>query len=114
MGCKQYLTNVRTRLAGRTDASNIRVRLGCAGEVEERNERLVADLVDRELEGVARVRDALQVGKDGRERRPDRDCRKHQVQSALGLRVEEMDALLPMPSGDPSVKTPFSWKLAKP
>ena len=97
-----------------TDAGDLRVGRGGLGDVEEGDERLVADLVDRELERVARVRNALQVSKDGRERRPDRDCRKHQVRSALRLRIEPgMDALLPMPSGDPSVKSPFSWKLAK-
>ena len=48
---------------------------GCSvGNVEEADERLVADLVQRDLERVASVGEALQRGEDGRKNCIDRDC----------------------------------------
>ena len=56
------------------DAGDARVRGGRAGEVEERDEGLVGDLVQGELERVACVRDAREGGEDRGEDRADRDC----------------------------------------
>ena len=55
------------------DAGDARVRGGRAGEVEERDEGLIGDLVDGELQRVARVGDAREGGEDGGEGRADRD-----------------------------------------
>ena len=43
-------------------------------DVEEADERLVADLVQRDLERVASVGEALQRGEDGRKNCIDRNC----------------------------------------
>ena len=57
-----------------TDASDLRVRSGGLGDVEEADERLVADLVQRDLERIGCVRDALERGEDRGEDGPNRDC----------------------------------------
>jgi hypothetical protein len=47
-----------------TDASGVRVKLVKAGEVEERNERLVADFLEGESERVLLVGNPLKVVDD--------------------------------------------------
>ena len=62
----------------RTDAAEVEVgvRGGGEGEVEEADERFVADLVKRDFERVACVRDARQRCEYRRLDRLDRNCRR--------------------------------------
>ena len=56
-----------------TDAGDLRVGRGGLGDVEEGDERLVADLIQGDLERVVRIRDAREGREDRGEDGSDRD-----------------------------------------